>query len=58
MSLEWSTLKGMKRPSKKEIREAIEKLKGKKEASTEIEQTTEKTETKGFKSQRIRKKGI
>jgi hypothetical protein len=48
----------MKRPSKKEIREAVEKLKEKKDGSNEIEQATEKTQAKGFNSQRIRKKGI
>ena len=48
----------MKRPSKKEIREAVEKLKEKKEGATEIEQSAGKTQEKGFNSQRIRKKGI
>lgn len=51
-------LEGMKRPSKKEIREAVEKLREKKENSTDIEQSNEKADSKGFKSQRIRKKGI
>jgi len=51
-------LEGMKRPSKKEIREAVEKLREKKDGSTEIEQTNEKNQSQGFKSQRIRKKGI
>jgi hypothetical protein len=51
-------LYAMKRPSKKEIREAVEKLKDKKEGSTEVEQTTAKTHEKGFNSQRIRKKGV
>ena len=48
----------MKRPSKKQIREAVEKLKEKKEGSSEIEQPVEKTHEKGFETQRIRKKGI
>ena len=48
----------MKRPSKKEIREAVEKLKEKKEGSGEVEQTAAKPQEKGFNSQRIRKKGI
>jgi hypothetical protein len=48
----------MKRPSKKAIREAVEKLKDKKDGSNEIEQQTGKTQEKGFNSQRIRKKGV
>jgi hypothetical protein len=48
----------MKRPSKKEIREAVQKLKEKKDVPLEIEQTTEKTQEKSMGSQRIRKKGI
>ena len=48
----------MKRPSKKEIREAVEKLKEKKEGSFEKDETAPKTQEKGFNSQRIRKKGI
>lgn len=48
----------MKRPTKKEIKEAVDKLKEKKDTTTEIEQPTGKTQEKGFNSQRIRKKGI
>lgn len=48
----------MKRPTKKEIKAAVDKLKEKKEGTTEIEQSAGKTQEKGFNSQRIRKKGI
>jgi hypothetical protein len=48
----------MKRPSKKEIREAVQKLKEPKEGSKEIEQTAAKPQEKSLNSQRIRKKGI
>jgi hypothetical protein len=48
----------MKRPSKKEIREAVEKLKEKKESSSDVEYTAPKPQEKGMNSQRIRKKGV
>jgi hypothetical protein len=51
-------LEGMKRPSKKEIREAVEKLKEKKEGKAEVEYNAPKPQEKGMKSQRIRKKGV
>lgn len=51
-------LECMKRPSKKEIREAVQKLKEPKEGSKEIEQTAAKPQEKSLNSQRIRKKGI
>ncbi len=49
----------MKRPTKKEIREAVEKLKEKKDTSAEVElNSAPKPQEKGMSSQRIRKKGI
>ncbi len=51
-------LEGMKRPSKKEIREAVQKLKEPKEGSKEIEQASSKPQEKSLNSQRIRKKGV
>ena len=49
----------MKRPSKKEIKAAVEKLKQKQEGSTEIDAgSSVKPQEQGKSSQRIRKKGI
>ena len=48
----------MNRPSKKEIRAAVEKLKEKKEATSEIDYTAPKPQEKGFNNRRIRKKGV
>jgi hypothetical protein len=49
----------MKRPSKKEIRDAVQKLKEKKDAPIEIDKNSQKSQEQGsMSSQRIRKKGI
>lgn len=54
-----STLSAMKRPSKKEIRAAVEGLKARKDGgSSEIVQNEPKVQDKKANKQRIRKKGV
>jgi hypothetical protein len=48
----------MKKPSKQQIKDAVDKLKNKVEGPTEVDQPTARPQEKKGNKQRIRKKGV